>query len=201
MENINLNDIFRDFDEYNSSDPSTEMEDGKAYPKEMLYGVRMTKKLNQFNPDAPIAVHIAARCQHIGRWEIPRDSYPMDKVGYIRWRNELKIYHATIADKILEKHNVDRELIERVKFLLQKKNLKNDPDTQTLEDVICLVFLEYYLEEFALKHEEEKVLNILFKTWKKMSPDAHQAALKIDFSDRMKPMIGKFIQRLKESED
>jgi hypothetical protein len=120
----------------------------------------------------------------------------MDKVGYIRWRNELKNYHAGIAEGILKKYDIDQELIDRVKYLLQKKNLKNDPDTQTLEDVICLVFLENYLEEFSNKHEEEKVLDILLKTWKKMSPKAHEAAMKIDFSDTLKPMIGKFVERL-----
>jgi hypothetical protein len=196
MQIIQLKEIFQDFDDYNANDPARETDNGQPYPKEMLYGIRMTKKLNQFRPDAPVAVHIAARCQHIGRWEIPRDTYPMDKVGYIRWRNELKNYHAGIAEGILKKYDIDQELINRVKYLLQKKNLKNDPDTQTLEDVICLVFLENYLEEFSNKHEEEKVLDILLKTWKKMSPKAHEAAMKIDFSDTLKPMIGKFVERL-----
>jgi hypothetical protein len=197
MEDKKLHDIFSDFDHYNSRDPSQEIENGIEYPKEMLYGIRMSRKLNEFKPDAPLAVHISARCQHIGRWEIPRNKFPMDKVGYIRWRNGLKLYHAGIAEKILEKHGVDHDLIERVKFLLQKKNLKHDPDTQTLEDVICLVFLENYLEEFTVKHEEEKVIDILLKTWKKMSHNAQEAALNINFNDKMKPMIGKFQERLK----
>jgi hypothetical protein len=201
MMNTLLEKIFADFDDYNAKDPSMEVVEGKELPKELIYGRRMTEKLNQYHPDAPLPLQIAARCQHIGRWEIPRSTYPMDKVGYIRWRNELKTYHAGIAERILQKYQVDQETIDRVKYLLQKKNLKNDADTQTLEDVICLVFLENYLEEFAVKHDDEKIVDILVKTWNKMSPKAHDEALKIDFSDRIKPLIVRFMERLNTQRD
>ncbi len=191
-----LKEIFKDIDQYNSFDPNHEFYQGREFPREQLYGVRMTEKLNEFHPEAPIPVQIAARGQHVGRWEIPRQSYPMNKVGYFQWRNELKVYHSKILENILIKHNADNDLIERVKYLIQKKNLKNDPDTQTLEDVICLVFLEYYLEEFAGKHPDEKVIDILTKTWRKMSEKAHEAALKINYNEKLMPLIERFVGTL-----
>src|SRR5690606_37810895 len=109
------------------------------------------------------------------RWEIPRDSFPKDRVGYLQWRNKLKVHHADIAEKILGELGYDHETIERVKFLVQKKQLRHDEESQTLEDVVCLVFLSYYLDDFAGEHEEEKVVSILQKTWTKMSEKGKEA--------------------------
>lgn len=160
------------FDGYNSRDPNLETADGRPYPKELLYAMRMTDRLNAFAPEAPDYRQLAARCQHIGRWEIPRSRYPMDRKGYLKWRNELKQHHAKIAEGILKDCSFDENTIEVVKFLLLKKQLHVNPDTQLLEDVVCLVFLEHYLEDFSGNHEEAKVLDILKKTLKKMSPRA-----------------------------
>lgn len=195
MERETLAAIFNDFDVFNKQDPSQEELEGKSVPKEFAYAVRMSSRLDEYDPNASPAVKLAARCQHIGRWKIPRSSYPMDKVGYIKWRNELKKFHAETAGSIMEKHRVDRDLIDRVKFLVQKKDLKNDPETQTLEDVVCLVFLEHYLEEFAGKHPEDKLIDILAKTWRKMSPRAQKAALKIAYSDRIGRLLEQVLDR------
>lgn len=167
-----LQKAFDAFDAYNSKDPNKETYDGKEYPKELLYAIRMTEQLKQFAPEAAEYTHLAARCQHIGRWEIPRNKYPMDKKGYLQWRNTLKQHHATIAEKILKEAGYDENTIDIVKFLLLKKQLHSNPDTQLLEDIICLVFVEYYLEDFASKHDDDKVVDILRKTLKKMSPRA-----------------------------
>ena len=173
---------FQHFDEANKQDPNTEVFEGTTYPKEVLYGIRMTKSLNAFDPDASEALRLTARCQHICRWEIPRESYEMNREGYLRWRQELKRFHAKKAASILENVGYDDETIDNVKFLLEKKQLKKNEETQALEDVICLVFLEFYFEPFARKHPEDKTIDILQKTWRKMSVKGQEAALKLPLS-------------------
>jgi hypothetical protein len=177
------------FDTYHQKDPNTETIEGKAIPKELLYARRMTDRLAKFAPDADEAVTLAARCQHIGRWEIPREKYPMDKKGYLQWRNEEKMHHAKIAERILSEAGYALETIEAVKFLLLKKELFTNPRTQLLEDVVCLVFIEYYLEEFAAKHDDEKVVDILRKTLRKMTPNAKSAVGTIKLSDKIRTLI------------
>jgi len=186
---------FREFDAANAKDPNTESFGGKTYPKELLYSMRMTEKLNEFEPHASEALQLTARCQHIRRWEIPREDYPMDRVGYLRWRQDLKKFHAEIAAEILEKVGYPEETTARVAFLLQKKKLKRDPETQTLEDVICLVFLQYYLEDFAQKHPEDKLVDILRKTWNKMSASGRDAAHKLPLSEKMFLLLDKALNR------
>lgn len=177
------------FDAYNLNDPHQEELEGKLVSKELLYAQRMSQRLNDFYPAAPEYLRLAAHCQHIGRWEIPRESYPMDKKGYLQWRNVLKTHHAKLAEQILLSCRYDQTTIEKVKALLVKKELFSNPDTQALEDVICLVFIQYYLEEFAEKHEPQKVVDILGKTLKKMSPRAIAEAAKIPVSERIKLLI------------
>lgn len=181
------------FDLANSQDPNQEEWQGNMYPKEMLYAERMTDCLEAFEPDASEALQLASRCQHIKRWEIPRESYPMDRPGYHAWRNELKKFHAEQAEAILQEVGYDENTIERVKFLLQKKQLRRDVETQTLEDVICLVFLQYYFEPFSKKYEEEKPIDIIQKTWKKMSEKGHDAALQLNYSPESLELIKKAI--------
>ena len=173
---------FQHFDEANKQDPNTEIFEGATYPKEVLYGIRMTERLNEYDPTASEALRLTARCQHICRWEIPRESYEMNREGYLRWRQELKKFHATKAASILEDVGYDKDTIDNVKFLLQKKQLKKNEETQALEDVICLVFLEFYFEPFAHKHEEDKTIDILQKTWRKMSVKGQEAAFKLPLS-------------------
>jgi hypothetical protein len=182
------------FDAYNLNDPHQEEFEGKLVSKEVLYGQRMSARLSDFYPAAPEYLRLAAHCQHIGRWEIPRESYPMDKKGYLQWRNVLKTHHAKLAEQILKSCRYDEDTIEKVKFLLLKKELFTNPDTKVLEDVICLVFIEHYLEDFAAKHEPRKVIDILQKTLKKMSPRAIDEAAKIGVSERIKILIHQALQ-------
>jgi hypothetical protein len=182
------------FDAYNLNDPHQELFEGSMVSKELLYAQRMSRKLSDFLPTAPEYLQLAAHCQHIGRWEVPRESYTMDKKGYLQWRTYLKSHHAKLAEQILISCRYDTETIEKVKFLLLKKELNRNADTQVLEDVICLVFIEYYLEDFAAKHEPEKVIDILQKTLKKMSPRAIQESAKIPVSDRIKLLISQALQ-------
>jgi hypothetical protein len=174
---------FEKFDAANAEDPNrTPVPDGEAVPKELLYARRMSAELERFAPDAPETVRLAARSQHIRRWQIPRRDYPMDRAGYHKWRTTLYKFHADEAGAILQSVGYDPEIIERVRFLLQKKSLRSDPDSQLLEDVVCLTFLRYYFLEFAAEHPEEKVVEIVRKTWSKMSEAGHAAALKLDLA-------------------
>jgi predicted transcriptional regulator len=189
-----LRKAFELFDLANQQDPNKEIFEGKAYSKEVLYAKRMTEKLNEFAPNASEPLKLTARCQHICRWEIPRESYEMNRVGYLKWRQDLKKFHAEKASGILRKVGYDQKTIEKVAFLLEKKQLKKNEETQTLEDVICLVFLEFYFEPFIEKHSKEKLIDIIQKTWRKMSEKGHQAALKLPFSKGSLDLIGKALK-------
>lgn len=157
------------FDLENAKDPHTEEWNGKTYPKELLYGQRMSECLLEYTSEASETIQLAARCQHIRRWEIPRESYSQDRKGYLIWRNDLKEMHASIAGKIMAERGYGENAIQQVQKLLKKKGLKSDPEVQILEDVICIVFLKYYFESFAPKHDDEKIRSILLKTLNKMS--------------------------------
>lgn len=169
-------------DQKNAEDPHIEIYDGKEYPKELLYSQRMSEKLLEFQPDASDELQIAARAQHICRWKTPRSDYPMDRPGYLRWREDLKKFHADLTADILREVGYDEEFIKRVSFLIRKKLIKKDEESQTMEDVVCLVFLQFYFDDFAAKHDDEKVVDIVQKTWAKMSPKGHNAALKLPLS-------------------
>ena len=166
----------RRFDAANSEDPHHEVVDGVSYPKDLLYAQRLTTWLERFAPDASEALRLAARTQHIRRWTIPRDRYPMDRRGYLLWRTTLGKFHADTAATILREVGYDEVTIQRVRSLLRKEGLKRDPEVQCLEDVICLVFLESYCADFAGQHEAAKALSILRKTWSKMSPRGREVA-------------------------
>ena len=177
-----LDEALRRFDVANADDPNTELVDGHALPKELVYGQRMSARLSVFAPEAPETVQLAARAQHIRRWEVPRESYPEGRAGYLKWRTDLYKWHGEIAGAIMKDVGYDDETIERVQTLLRKRGLKTDADVQLLEDVICLVFLEHYFHDFAQKHDEEKLIPIVQKTWKKMTSKAHEVALQLDYA-------------------
>ena len=176
-------------DKKNAEDPNKYQASDLEYSKELLYSQRMTRKLLQFDPNASKALQIAARAQHICRWKIGRNEYPMDRVGYLKWREELKKMHAKLTAEILEQVGFDNQFVERVQKIVLKKLIKKNEESQTLEDVICLVFLDYYFDEFAAKHTDEKIIDILKKTWVKMSDNGHAAALKIPFSDKSLALV------------
>lgn len=190
---MNESDRFRKavqaFDEANSKDPNTDTVNGNDYPKELLYALRMTEWLDKIDPDASEALRLAARCQHIERWVIPREEYPDNRPGYLKWRNDLKKYHAERAGTILDDFGYDEATIKRVQKLVMKKGIKTDPEAQMLEDVICLVFLAYYFDDFAEKHNDEKLVGILKKTWRKMSEEGRSRALDLDMPDETRKLV------------
>jgi hypothetical protein len=185
-------------DAANSEDPNQETSDGKDWPKELLYSHRMSDMLQRYAPDADDAMKLAIRAQHIQRWKSPRNNYPMDRKGYHQWRTELYKFHADTLAALLEKAGYDDEFIERTKLAVGKKSLRTNPDTQLLEDISALVFIEHYMLDFATRHpeyDEKKWLDIIRKTWKKMSDQAHQFALAghITLPEPLVPLIQKAV--------
>jgi len=181
-------------DEENSKDPNIIIFKGKEYPKELLYSMQMTGWLLKMNPASSVELQLATRSQHICRWMSPRDSYSMDKVGYIRWRTELKNFHAEKAASIVSKCGFHLITIDKVRSLIRKEKLKEDPESQLLEDVVCLVFLENYFHDFSIKHDEDKVIDIVRKTWRKMSPKGREFAMKLELSEAVQAIVRKAIE-------
>jgi len=189
-----LDEALRRFDAANADDPNVELVDGQPLPKELVYGQRMSARLSVFAPDASEVVRLAARAQHIRRWEVPRESYPEGRAGYLKWRTDLYKWHGEIAAAIMKDVGYGDAAVSRVQTLLRKRGLKTDPEVQLLEDVICLVFLEHYFHDFAQKHSEEKLLPIVQKTWKKMSEQAHEAALQLQYAPEDRAIIEKALR-------
>jgi hypothetical protein len=178
-------------DAANAADPNLELREGREQAKELFYSQRMTDWLVRFAPDASEPLRLATHGQHICRWTIPRSDFPMDRAGYHRWRTTCQRMHAEKLREILNGVGYDESTISHVQALVRKERLKLDPEAQLLEDVICLVFLENYFADFSRQHEEAKLIDIVRKTWKKMSPRGQQAALQLPFSDETRAMIEK----------
>jgi hypothetical protein len=178
-------------DSANADDPNRESLAGQELPKELLYSQRMTAWLETLDPNASDALRISARGQHLCRWTIPRDSFPLDRAGYHRWRSSCQQMHAQKLAEILHVVGYDEMTIGRVQSLVRKERMKLDPEAQLLEDVVCLVFLENYFAEFVREHDEAKLIEIVRKTWKKMSDRGHQAALTLPLSDDCRRIVEK----------
>ena len=194
----NLDKAIALIDAANSEDPNQETAEGKVWPKELLYSHRMSDMLQRYTPDADDAMKLALRAQHIQRWKSPRDDYPMGRIGYLQWRKALYKFHAQTAVDLIAQAGYGEDVIDRVKQSVAKMKIKGNPDTQLLEDVSGLVFIEHYMLAFAEKHpeyDEEKWLDIIRKTWKKMSDRAHQFALSgsIKLPEPLVPLIQKAV--------
>ncbi|HEY6530473.1 MAG TPA: DUF4202 domain-containing protein, partial [Cellvibrionaceae bacterium] len=159
----------------------------------LLYAQRMTKTLLAFASNASQALQLAARAQHIERWTSLRSNYPEGRTGYKQWRSELMLYHARRAGELMTIAGAEASEIARVQYLIQKRSMSRDAETQCLEDVICLVFIEYHLADFAAKsgYDEAKLIDIIQKTWVKMSPEGQAAALQLPLASDVAAVIGK----------
>jgi hypothetical protein len=179
----------RRFDEENSHDPNKEITDGISHPRELLYAQRLTAWVRRLCPGAAEELRLAARCQHICRWEIPRHSYPLTRPGYLKWRADLKKFHAQKAGEILREAGYDDEVIRCVQDLNLKKNFPADAQARILEDALCLVFLEFQLADLAAKTADDKTINALQKSWAKMTEAARAEALKLNYGEREKTLL------------
>jgi hypothetical protein len=177
------------FDAANAQDPNREIESDISHPKELLYARRMSLLLHRLYPNSSTDLQLAVRCQHLRRWSIPRSNYPEGKTGYHRWRKQLAHKHAEDAGVILMKVGYDEKTIERVQQLVRKEDLNTDAESQILEDVACLVFLQYYVIDIVAKHGEEKTRQIIAKILKKMSSAGRAAIDRLDLSDNIKGLL------------
>jgi len=172
--------VLASIDAFNAQDP-------RGY--ELPYSEKLTAWVHKLWPEAPETLRIAARGQHIGRWTVPRDSYPMDRAGYLRWREGLKRFHAQKTGDLMAEAGYPVETIEKVSSIILKKNFQTDPEAQTIEDALCLVFLETQFQELIDKTPREKMIEIVRKTWKKMSPRGHAAAEGLPFTADQKALL------------
>jgi hypothetical protein len=198
MQQANYEKAVASIDAANSEDPNQESADGKDWPKELLYSHRMSDMLQRFMPDADDAMKLAIRAQHIQRWKSPRDAYPMNRIGYLQWRKDLYKIQAQTAVDLLAQAGYGEDVTGRVYQAVAKLKIMENPDTQLLEDVTDLVFIEHYMQAFVDKHpeyDEEKWLDIVRKTWKKMSGEAQQFALSgsVKLSEPLIPLIQKAV--------
>ncbi|MHA4741173.1 DUF4202 domain-containing protein [Dyadobacter sp. MSC1_007] len=189
-----LEKAFELFDEYNRRSPEHLTWDNQDYPVEYFYSIKLYEWVTKLDPQASESLLLAARCQHIGRWEIARNSYPEGRVGYLKWRSDLSKYHAGIAVEILASLDFDEDTITRVKQIVLKQRLKTDGEVQTMENALCLVFLQYQYDDLIAKVSEEKMIDILRKTWGKMSDPGREMALSLNYSETGRDLILKALK-------
>ena len=190
MSGIRLQQALDLIDGAHSLDPNKIMVDGQVIPYELHYARKMTTFLARREPKAPEMLQLAIRAQHFRRWEVPRDSYPRTRVGYHAWRNAQKKRQAELLAQILLQCGYADDEVNSAMALVEKKGLKDgDVDTQILEDVACLVFLDDQFEEFERGMDEEKMVEILRKTWAKMSLDGRSLALEIPMASKCSELV------------
>lgn len=186
-----LNQVIAKIDAVLAQDPNVMEIDGQQRPVAVVHAEKRSAWVGKLaGQKASEELQIAARAQHIRRWEIPRDSYPRDRIGYLKWRTDLQQFHAAKTAEIMQEAGYGEAAINRVKSLMTKKRLKQDSEVQILEDALCLVFLETQFSEFA-QTEADKITNILQKTWKKMSPQGQQLALQLPLNETDRAIIEK----------
>jgi hypothetical protein len=192
---------FTAFDRYNQQDPNTFTWQGKIYPQEYFFALKLYDWVKVLDTQASEALLLASRSQHIGRWKIPRNSYPDGREGYLKWRKDLGLYHAEKAAAILHDVDYQEEQIARVKQIIQKQKIKADQEVQTMENALCLVFLQYQYEDFHRHLEADKVINILRKSLLKMDAAGHKFALSLPYSDEGLSYIHQALQLIQREKE
>ena len=181
--------VIERIDQLNSQDPNSEAVGGVSHPRELLYAQRLSVWVERLDPHASEALRIAARGQHVCRWTIPRQRYEMNRRGYLRWRETLKAFHADTVATLMRDVGYPEAMVQRVRTIMGKRQLQDDAETQTLEDALCLVFLETQYADLRKKTSDEKMCEILRKTWVKMSPRGRAAALALPMSEAERQFI------------
>jgi hypothetical protein len=191
-----LQQAFLLFDEYNQQDPHRITWNDIEYPAEYFYALQLYNWVMKLQPEASETLLLASRSQHIGRWKIPREKYPDGKAGYLNWRTDMAKFHSNIAGELLAQAGFHEEEIKKLQQILRKENLKNDSDVQLMENALCLVFLQFQYQDFIQKHDDEKVIRILQKTWKKMTEPGRQFAMQLEFHGRGQELLEKAINNI-----
>ncbi len=197
----NFNAVIAAIDAVNAQDPRTTEVDGQSYPFESVYADRMTATLAQIYPDASELLRIAARAQHIRRWDIPRDSHPTGREGYQKWRLSLRKMHSELVGAIMLENGYTQSDVDQVGVFLRKEQIKKLPDSQALENVVDVVFLGYYWDDFVAKYahyDDDKLIDIVGKTLRKMSTKGHQAALALDLPEATTRIVLAAVEREKD---
>lgn len=189
-------------DAANADDPRIVEADGATQPFEIVYAKRMTTRLEALYPDASDLLKIAARAQHLRRWDIPRENFPLGRHGYNDWRKECRAHHARLVSELMREQGYDEDAIKHVATLIRKEQLKKERESQALENVAAIVFLEHYFDDFHEKYadyDDDKIIDILGKTLCKMSPKGHAAALGLSLPDRTRTLVAAAIERQAEA--
>jgi len=178
-------------DAANGDDPNTIVVRGEARPKELAHAEMVSMWVVALQPDASEALQLAARAHHLRRWTVPRTSYPAGRAGYLRWRRDLHEQHAREVGEILAGVGYDDDTIARVQDLVRKRGLGKDPEVQTLEDALCLVFLETQFDDLAARLDQDKLDGVVDKTLKKMSPDAIARVADLDLTPEARARLAR----------
>ena len=190
--------VIAEIDAANAADPRTVAIGGTTRPYEFAYAERMSEQLLRIYPEASELLRIAARAQHIRRWDIPRSSFPEGRQGYMDWRRACREHHAQLVTEIMLRHDYGEEQTSRVAMLIKKEKLKKDKESQALENVVAVVFLDHYFEEFLASHRDyndEKLVDIIAKTLRKMSSRGHAAALALALPERTRKLVEAAVAR------
>ncbi|HET7383877.1 MAG TPA: DUF4202 domain-containing protein [Pseudolabrys sp.] len=188
--------ILSAIDATNACDPRMVEFDGRQEPVELIYGKRMTETLARIVPEPSECLQIAVRGQHIERWKIARATYPVGRAGYLQWRRVQRDHQALRIGELMAAVGYDADAIERLGVLIRKEKIKTDAEVQLLEDIICVTFLQYYLPDFSTKVDEDKLADILAKTWGRMSEIGHQHALKLDLPPNVLRLLKRGLAQL-----
>ena len=175
----------------NAQDPNRVLDGGVERPRELVDAERLATWVERLEPSPSEALALASHCQHLCRWKVPRSAFPEGRVGYLTWRKALARMHADQAAEVLRSVGYEEELIAEVRRINLKQARLDSPDVQTMEDALCLAFLEHELAEFAVKHDDAKVVDIIQKSWGKMSERGHQRALELPLSGHAGALVGR----------
>ncbi len=189
---------FKLFDDYNKQDPRSFEWENVNQPQEYFFAIKLHEWVLKLDPNASEELLLASRSQHIGRWEIPREGYPEGREPYLKWRKDLALHHAEITGRLMTEAGYSAGQVERVTQIILKKRIKVDPDVQTMENALCLVFLQFQYEDFRKKHESDpdKIINILRKSLLKMDVHGHSFALKLSYTGEALHLINEALKGL-----
>ena len=175
----------------NARDPQRSFDGSTQQPKELLDADRLAAWVERLEPNASEALRLASHCQHLRRWEMPRADFEAGRIGYLKWRKALARFHADTSAEILRGLGYDDSVLAAVRQINLKQGLQVNADAQTMEDALCLSVLEHELAEFSERHPEDKVVDIIQKTWAKMSERAHRVALALELPARASDLVKK----------
>lgn len=179
----------------NGRDPNLIRDGAEQRPRELVDAERLATWVQRLAPRASEALTLASHCQHLRRWELPRSDYEPGRIGYLKWRKALSRFHADRAGEILSGLGYDAETLASVRQINLKQGIQHNPDVQTMEDALCLAFLEHEIGEFAAKHPDDKLIDIIAKTWGKMSETARRLALALPMDERVAGLVRQALAR------